>query len=274
MQIITNKKSYSLPIWFLLCVLVIICLLAVYFLSGIVKWVILFLITIAYAGLGVKEGIKGILWLFFISIIAFIILWMMESPEYRSGMRAFENGDYSTAIEKLNQELKKNPDHPKAYLARCLATSKSGRPEQALSDCNKAITLGHDRKDESYAARSRVYSDLGMLKNAIDDFTVALKYTEWDSISSKWYILYERGIVNEKFGRHDGAIRDFRAVFALNEDWYHAWLPLGNAYYSKGDEQKALQAYKKYLKSYDPKVDSFPEALKRRMLYLRNSHPK
>jgi cytochrome c oxidase subunit IV len=91
-------RSYFPPIWLLLCVLVKTCLLVAYFFSGIVKWVIVFLSITANAGLGVRKGIKGgFLLVIGVGTISFVVLWVLESPEYwfiklaRKDRRGHEN---------------------------------------------------------------------------------------------------------------------------------------------------------------------------------------
>lgn len=266
-----TKRGNSLPVWFLVLVGSTACLLVVVLLSGILKWILLALLVIAWAGVSVKEGIKGFLGLAIICCVAFIALWLLESPEFHAGVAAYKEGDYALAIEKMNQELTNNPKHTEALLYRCQAKRKSGSAKQALPDCNQVINIGCNQMADAYSARARVHQDMGLLDEAAVDFNFALIHTTWDSTSSKWYLLYERGIVHNLRNQPDAAISDLCEVLALKSDWYHAWWPLGNAYYKKQEFNKALEAYERYLGSYKPSEDSLPEALKIRINQLRQS---
>jgi tetratricopeptide (TPR) repeat protein len=254
-----------------LVITAVIGVLVLFFFSGIVKWIFLVLVVFAAAGAGIKDGLRGVCWLVLVSSALFSILWFLESPEYRAGLAAYDKGNFATAIEHLNLEIETHPKKSSAYLIRCQARLKSEQLQEALSDCNRAINLGSERKEESHSARARVHRKLGMAEQAVDDFNAALRYVSWDSSVSKWYLLYERGLMNQKLGRSDEAIHDLEETIHLREDWYAAWWPLGNSYFNKGDFKQALAAYERYQKSYDPKVDPFPEALKKRMAHLRKS---
>jgi tetratricopeptide (TPR) repeat protein len=245
--------------------------LTLFFFSGVIKWIFLTLIVFASAGAGIKEGLKGVCWLVLVCGIFYLIFWFFESPEYRAGYTAYEKGDYVTAIDNLDLAIKTHPEKGNGYLLRCKAKLKSGQTHAALPDCNLAIMLKYERKEESYAARARVHKKLDMLEQAVADFTVALKHVNWDSSESKWYLLYERGLVNEQLERSDYAISDLLAAIELNEDWYAAWWPLGNSYFKKGKLILSLSAYEHYRESHDPNVDPFPESLNKRMAYLREA---
>lgn len=245
------------------------------FFSGEIKKTLLALIFLAYAGAtNIREGIAGVSRILLTGVIIFLLIWLMESSEYKAGMTAYENGDYSTAIKQFDLDLIRDPDQANVLLVRCKALRKSGQAKQALSDCNKAIRLKYYDETESYAAKARIYSDIGKYKEALLNFTAALNHYDWSTSESEWYLLYERGIANLNVGNNNDAIKDLKHVLSLKENWYPVWLPMGNAYYNKGNIKNAHQSYEKYMSNYNPKQDLLPETVKKRIFDLRKSNTR
>jgi len=260
--------------WLWIILFIAITVLAMYFLSGFIKWIPPLLLIFAYAGAeNLPSIIRAIFLLIIISAIAYIFMWFTQSPEYKAGMSAYDNAEYSAAAEHFTKVLTQDPDNFEVLLARCKALRKTGHPEQALADCSRTIQLDtYSNKTDAYAARARVYRDMGMEVKALRNFSLALQNYSWDCMESKWYLLYERGILDINLGKNNAAIQDLKNAFELNKEWYPVWLPLGNAYYNIGNNDMALSAYEKYLNGYDPKEDALPETIKERIFLLRKSN--
>jgi len=251
---------------------IIIVILTIYFFSTLLKWILPLLILLLLLADSGAENIKESIIAILLIVTASLLAWFfIVSPEYKAGMAAYDKGEYTAAIKHFDTELKKDSAQPDVLLARCKAMGKAGHPKQALPDCNSAMSLGNDDTTESYASRARIYNMLGMYRKSWNDFTVAIQQYEWSSSENLWYLLYERSLINLEMDRNDDAIDDLKNAYRLNEEWYPVWLPMGNAYFNKGEREKALQAYEKYMLHYDLKEDKLSGALKQRIMNLRKS---
>ncbi len=203
--------------------------------------IILALALIKFMGFG-----RGLAYFLIIGVVCTGIwawVWFSESPEYRAGINAFDNEDFATAVKNLDIVIKNNPDHDEAYVKRCIALRRIGRSADALPDCNKAIKLGYIYEDESYRARAFVYEALGRPKEAVQDYTTALR------ARLNPYDLFNRGRMHRQLKQYDLAVRDFRKVLSLDKHFASAHWGLGNALYDQGNKKDALAAYEKYEKS-------------------------
>lgn len=244
--------------WTIFTVIITIISIFIYWMVDGIKWhniaeVAFIIYLIGYAGW--KTAFHSFVSIALICIVIYLFILAMENPEYKSGISALNNNDYKTAITKLEQVIADDPGHYNAFHALCEAKTKVGHLKEALLDCNRAINLNYPIKNESYANRARVYEKLGKHEKAIKDFTVSLKHFK------SWYVLYERCILFNRVKRYDNAIKDCTTAHKLNNDFYHLWWPLGNAFYQNKEYKKAFQAYK----NYQQKAEKTPEFMQQRM---------
>jgi len=192
---------------------------------------------------GPKNGLTMFAILFVACTVIATVIWFLESPEYRAGVNAYDDGDYATAIENFNMVIKKEPDNAEVYVKRCIALRRIGRAADALADCNLAIKLNYPFKEESYSARGSVFADLGKFKKAVNDFSVAIRERP------NAYDLLERGYLYNKLRRYKRALKDFNHALAFDEDFVWAYWGMGNSLYRLGKRKDALKAYERYEKS-------------------------
>lgn len=225
-------------------------------LSTLIEIAFIFYLLV-YAGW--KRSISSILIIVSVCLIIYWFMWLTENPEYESGVTAFENKDYKTAVEKLEQVIAIERDHYDAYYLLCMAKSKQGRFKEALSACNTAIQLDYPVKSESHNARARVYVALKQPDKAIHDYTISLNFFK------SWYVLWERCRMYNRINQYDNAINDCKASLELNDKWYDPWWPLGNAYYKKNDFKNALRAYENYQR----KAEKTPDFMQKRISEIK-----
>ena len=84
---------------------------------------------------------------------------------------------------------------------------------------------------------------IGAKARAPGTFTVAVR--ERPNV----YDLFERGRVYIKLKRYDLALKDFRQVLSMDNDYKSAYWGIGNAFYMQGKRKEALKAYERYEKS-------------------------
>jgi tetratricopeptide (TPR) repeat protein len=213
-------------------------------LAGAMDWIYfggpLGILALALLWGGWKKGIGVVLGLSVGCLLVWLVLYVLEDPRYRAGLAAFEGGDYSASIEQLDLVIGDDPEHAEAFLARSRAGWKLGHLEQALSDCNKVISLRYVYKEEPYALRGRIHRDLGKNKKAINDFTVSLKY------DANPYVVFDRGRVHNRMKSFKKALGDFRIVLRLDAGFQSAWIGMGNAFYGLEEYTRALSAYEEY----------------------------
>jgi len=226
------------------------CLFSYWLMISLYEWaatgvVGAFVLTAVFCMLygGPRQGLAMFALLFVVCAAITAVIWLLESPEYRAGFKAYYDEDYATAIENFNIVIKDGTGDSDVYVKRCKSLRRVGRATDALADCNQAIKLGHLPKDESYGTRGRVFADLGRLEKAVKDFTVAFK------ASPNVYDLFERGRVFILLKRYDLALKDFRQALSIDKDYKRAYWGIGNALYKQGKREDALKAYEQYEKS-------------------------
>jgi len=85
--------------------------------------------------------------------------------EFLHGRAAYEEKDYSTAIEDFNKAIQQRPGWGELYRFRGLAYSYSGQHQRALPDYQRAIELDPYRSP-AYNALGWAYSELGQYEQA------------------------------------------------------------------------------------------------------------
>lgn len=210
-------------------------------LGGVGCFVMVVLANILEGGL--KRVLATLATIFLICVVVWGVIWFMESPEYRAGVNAYDDGDYATAITNFDQVIQKEPDHAEVYLKRCDALKRTGSAAEALADCNRAIRLDYPFKEESYRIRGRVLTELGRFTEAVNDFSVAIQ------TQPSAYDLVKRGNLYNDLKRHKKALKDFNRALYLDKDNVWAYWGMGNALYSLNQRKAALAAYERYEKS-------------------------
>jgi tetratricopeptide (TPR) repeat protein len=173
-------------------------------------------------------------------LIIYFIMMLLESKEYKEGIAAYENKAYQQAVTYLQQVVAQDKTHYNAYYYLCDSKLKLKQYKNALAYCNRAIDLDYPLKNESHAARGRVYEALGQTQKAIKDYSISLDHFQ------SWYVLYERCRMYIRSKQYDQAVADCEKSRQLNPQWQAILLPLGNAYYKNKNYDSALSIYLKY----------------------------
>lgn len=158
-----------------------------------------------------------------------------------------KQGRFNVALADINQALSRDPDAP-YVLNRRAALNLDARPEEALSDCEKAISL----LDEDDQRRWRILSLLRVrVIRALFDSGLALEVLEEskDVDHAGWCFL--RGELLRETGQFDVAIRDFERSMELSGQRRHAgWKEIATAWLEDGNQDEAISAIKKSLQVY------------------------
>jgi tetratricopeptide (TPR) repeat protein len=97
-----------------------------------------------------------------------------NAARFLHGRAAYENRDYTTAIDDLSKVIEQKPDWPEAYRHRGLAYSKAGAPERAAAGFQSAIKLDPSLMP-AYNGLGQAYMALGRLELAKQNLDQAIK---------------------------------------------------------------------------------------------------
>lgn len=158
-----------------------------------------------------------------------------------------KQGRFNIALADMDQALSREPDEP-YVLNRRAALNLDARPEEALSDCEKAISL----LDEDDQRRWRILSLLRVRVIRVlfhPDLALEVLEESEDVDHAGWCFL--RGELLRETEQFDLAIRDFERSMELSGQRRHAgWKEIATASLEDGNQDEAISAIKKSLQVY------------------------
>lgn len=123
---------------------------------------------------------------------------------------------YDAAAQTFAQVATEDPAYHSAEIGRAEALRLAGRSEQAIEVLTQ-LTRSHPELPLSHASLGDIFRREEQFTQARVSYSAALDgYPETASI--RWWLLYSRGIANERLDDWDAAEADFRAALALNSD--------------------------------------------------------
>ena len=174
-------------------------------------------------------------------------------------------GDRTRAVEEIKQEVRYNPASP--WNALVLALERHDQAAAAKLSEVVFIPANYNYSNERGELRiwnyQRGYVALrqGRTDEAINHFRAALSHraVEWNIDS------FEDCLANAylELGRNDEAIAEYERILRLNPNYPLAHYRLGQAYERKGDGERAMAAYRRFLeiwKDADPDIPEVMEA--------------
>jgi tetratricopeptide (TPR) repeat protein len=196
--------------------------------------------------------------LFFVVILASASFLNSPGQSYLDqGIRNYEAGNNTKALENYNQALKLDPKLDRAYFNRGLVYQDLEDNEKALEAYNQYLKLNPNYA-RAYNNRGIVYKDLGNNAKALEDYNQALKL-----MPNYAGAYYNRGDLYQKMGNNTKALEDYNEALNLKPD-VGAYIKRADFYQKIGDNIKALDDYNEALK-FSPKY--FALYLNRAMLY-------
>ncbi len=125
-------------------------------------------------------------------------------------------GQYDEAAQTFAQVATTDPAFHSAEIGRAEALRLAGRFEQAIEVLNQ-LTRSHPELPQSLAVLGDIHREQGNFEDARTAYDAALTgYGEVAPI--RWWLLYSRGMVNERLDAWPEAEADFRAALELNPD--------------------------------------------------------
>jgi tetratricopeptide (TPR) repeat protein len=163
------------------------------------------------------------------------------SPTLNSGAEAHDARAVSDAIKHAYESELANANkalqtekNVSNYCRRAFAYEWLGKYDEAIADCNLAITID-PRDPDGYESRASVYHKTGQHDLAIADYTKAISLNSKDAI----YCYHERGKIHQELGRYDAAIADYTKALNVGPDDDELYYTRGEAFYKKGNLAKA-----------------------------------
>jgi tetratricopeptide (TPR) repeat protein len=151
---------------------------------------------------------------------------------------------FNSAVDKLQEVLKLNPNFMKAYDNLALCFEALGNQEEAIRTYEKAILLNRGSSSPSPwppLNLGSLFSRLGRLAEAEQYLKESL---ECDSKLQQAH--YQRGVVLEKQGRNREAIEFLLNATELDPAYPEPYYALGRVYRRLGEREKAEEALLKF----------------------------
>ncbi len=153
--------------------------------------------------------------LFFIFFTLFFLNSCGEIIEHYQCIMLVENGKFAEAIERLDMNIKSDPNNSAYYDLRGYAKIMSEYPDKqdALNDLNYSIELS-PTISSPYIYRARSYLELEMYSEAIEDCKIALKNCQSKTYRANIYNLL--GLIYLTSGDLHNALDQFNISLELN----------------------------------------------------------
>ena len=123
-------------------------------------------------------------------------------------------GQHDAAAQTFAQVTTGDPAFHSAEIGRAESLRLAGHFKKAIEILSQ-LTHSHPDLPISHASLGDIYRQLGQLANARKSYDAALSAYPEDA-SLRWWLLYSRGITNERLGNWDAAEVDFRAALTFN----------------------------------------------------------
>ena len=160
---------------------------------------------------------------------------LSASEYFERGHRAFQRGEFQTAIDDYTQAIALQPDSANAYYNRGIAYENIGEYELAIDDYTRAIEIEPDHAP-IYNNRGVAYDIIDRHQAAISDYSKAIELQP-DHVRA----YNNRSIVYCTTGDYQAAIRDCDKAIEIKPDYAVAYTNRGVAKFMFGMAREAEQ---------------------------------
>jgi len=185
-------------------------------------------------------------------ILLFICLLRFTFPGdflslFKRGLLAFNQKDYSTAIDYFSSALK-SPTRSSNKKVLTIAFNFRGKAFYELREYDKAL-VDFAKAKELNPKFAEVFNNSGMVYYDLREYEKAIEYyTEAIRLDRKYIdALYNRGLVFLAKSEYKNAVEDFNEVIRLKPEYTKAYSIRGLAYSRIGMNEKAAEDFKKAL---------------------------
>ena len=157
---------------------------------------------------------------------------------HRSGLIAYSQGDYHTAVDCLARAVDADPENP-GYLNHLgVSLSAAGRHSDSVAILRRAIAAAPGNAD-ILGNLGLALRGCGLRAQAVDCFKEAIRLTPQDPDPC-----FNLGSLLADVGRHAEAEQHFRQALRLRPDFGKAYNNLGNTLRAAGRVQEAIESFR------------------------------
>jgi predicted O-linked N-acetylglucosamine transferase (SPINDLY family) len=157
--------------------------------------------------------------------------------EIDSGIQYYRSGDYPAAEACFHQVLQWQQDNADAWHLLGIIAMQQGNYATAIERINYAIKL--KPTDVNFRINlGNAFQELGQLEAAISTYQQVIQLD-----SSALDAHYNLGLALQKQGNLEGAIASYQHVIELNPNYDSAYINLGIAFKAQGNLEQAIEAY-------------------------------
>ncbi len=175
-----------------------------------------------------------------------------DNPDFKEGMKYFEAGNFTAAIESFQKAVDKFPENIEANYNLAICYLRLEKVDEAINLLEKLVNLRHDLP-EVYLALGESYFKKGDVEKALASFKQAL-----DLQPDNYRVYYDLGIIYYKNDQMEQAIASFKQARTLNPEFSSAYYQEGLAYIKQGDFPHAIEALEKFLQL-EPEAKEAPQ---------------
>ena len=175
------------------------------------------------------------------------VMWRVVLSEFYK-----VNYRHKDELSLLNGLISEYGNEPELLESRAECQLQLGMTEQAIEDITKSIELSvSTTAPYYYGARSDIYRRAGKYNEAIADLDIYIK-----SFPTSVSAYYLRGWCRELSGDDKGAMDDYNAGIAINDDYAYIFLMRGERYLKLGNDYLARKDFERVVEI-DTVVDAY-----------------
>jgi tetratricopeptide (TPR) repeat protein len=167
--------------------------------------------------------------------------------DLKAGYDALRRHDYEQAIALLTSAIETG-DLSRANLAlayhyRGAEYLKTGRPDAAIADLDRAIALEPTKLPTAFSDRGIAYRRKGDFAKAIADYSEAIRlWPDWHD----WYL--NRGLAFAANGQYQEALADYERTLYYSPGLASAYVARADVFLKQGRNAEALADYRTALR--------------------------
>jgi tetratricopeptide (TPR) repeat protein len=213
--------------------------------SKTIKWLVLVLSLIIFAGLGTLSVLRIRVWSDSITLLNNIL---SQHPNVYTALNCrgdvfMEEGDYQSSLNDFSAAIKLNSSNDRAFANRGRVRALMGDFKGSAEDLNRAIQLG-PKDAANYINRGFLFDITGDPASAITDYNYALRLNPKNTDA-----LMNRGAAYVHLGDYNAALTDYNKALTIIPSFLKALAGRGVAYSAKGDFKNALMDFNRAIES-------------------------
>ncbi len=216
-----------------------------------------------------------------------------DEEQFDKGLKAFEAGNYESALIYFEEAIELNPDVADYYIYNGMALIKNGDMDKALLEFDKAILdtdnqIVRQNNKKSYRGKGIAYFEMADYKNAVEAFDKALEIKELSEMNRdinyyksnaleacKEYeeaiktcdellkedksdpdIFFRSAKCKAGLGKHEDAIKDYDKAIGLDDTNYDYYFGKYDSQIEMGETEEAEKTINKALAIKGSKKDN------------------